>query len=121
METSEKESNTVETVFKVNDLVRVKSDLSLGICTVARVMKHSKVEITFGKYDKQKIKTDLLELVDTSKCPTMTMEEFRQKRMDNTLDMFIVGHELCKYVGIGIVTHSLVTEEDLKLYPRLVH
>lgn len=111
----------IKPVISVNTLVRHKKLKSLNIGCVSKLMK-STVMVNWGLDDCSKHKPEELEVVDTSKCKTVTMHEFASRILNDKscLDDVIIGNEVKHYVGIGWVSHGVVTEADLKKYPRVV-
>jgi hypothetical protein len=105
----------------VNTLVIHKKLKSLGIGCIAKELKSS-YKVNFGLDDVMTCKKDSVEVIDTSKCKTVTFIEYRNRILSDksTLDYCIVGNELKHFVGIGWLTHRVVTLEDLKKYPRVV-
>ena len=110
-----------KTEIVVNTLVRHKKLKSLNIGCVSNLMK-STVKVNWGLDDCSTHKPEDLEVVDTSKCKTVTVREFSSRILqDNSvLNDVIVGNEVKHYVGIGWVSRGVVTEADLKKYPRVV-
>ena len=106
--------------MKVNDLVTHKKRTDLGIGCVSKVLKSS-LKVNFGTYDVVTAKEPMLSPVDTSKCKTITYDEFRRRILSDKsqLNYAIVGNELLRYVGIGWITERVVTHEDLTKYPRV--
>ncbi len=111
----------IKPVLSVNTLVRHKKLTSLNIGCVTKLTSKS-VVVNWGIYDSEKHKPEELEVIDTSKCKTITMKEFTNRILNNNskLDYVIIGNEVKHYVGIGWVTHKVVTEADLKKYPRVI-
>jgi hypothetical protein len=107
--------------MKANDLVTHKKLRSLGIGCVSKVLKSS-LKVNFGTDDVMTIKGSMLNPVDTSKCKTITFNEFRSRILldKSTLNKAIVGNELLEYVGIGWITERVVTHDDLNKYPRVI-
>jgi hypothetical protein len=105
----------------VNTLVTHKKLKSLGIGCIAKELKNS-YKVNFGTEDVLTCKKDAVEIVDTSKCKTISFQEFRGRIMSNklTTDCVIVGNELKQYVGIGWVTLNVVTMDDLQKHPRVI-
>lgn len=106
--------------METNTLVRHKKLKSLGIGCVSKVLKSS-LRVNFGLHDTITTKESQLELVDVSGSKTITFKELQAKSLNHDLDHVIVGNELKNYVGIGLITVRVVTEEDLKLYPRVIY
>jgi hypothetical protein len=107
--------------MKVNDLVTHKKLKSLGIGCVSKVLKSS-LKVNFGTDDTITAKESMLVPVDTSLCKTITFQKYRTRILDDngTLTRAIVGNELMHYVGIGWVSHGVVTPSDLTKYPRVI-
>lgn len=107
--------------METNTLVRHKTLKTLGIGCVAKVMS-KKAKVNFGLEDVLTCSQTALIPIDTSKCKTVTFLEFKNRILSDksTLNNVIVGNELKEYVGIGWVTLRVVTEDDLKKYPRVV-
>jgi hypothetical protein len=104
----------------INTLVKHKNK-TLGIGCVSKVLNKS-YKVNFGLEDVVSCKEDVLEVIDTSKCKTVTSQEFSRRILSDksTLNNCIVGNELKEYVGIGWITLRVITEEDLKKYPRVI-
>ena len=108
--------------MKVNTLVMHKKLKSLGIGCISKVLKSS-FRVNFGTEDVMTCKDTMLVEVDVSKCKTITFQELRSKSIANSKDLpeyVIIGNELKHWVGIGWVSHGVVTLEHLKRYPRVV-
>ena len=105
--------------METNTLVRHKKLKSLGIGCVSKVLKSS-VRVNFGLEDTITTKETQLELVDVTGTKTMTFNELKAKLLNNDLDYVIIGNELKQSVGIGLIPVRVVTEEDLKLYIRVI-
>jgi hypothetical protein len=105
----------------VNTLVIHKKLKSLGIGCIAKELKSS-YKVNFGLDDVMTCKKDSVEVIDTSKCKTVTFMEYRNRILSDksTLNYCIVGNELKHFVGIGWLTRRVVTLEDLKKYPRVI-
>ena len=105
----------------INTLVKHKKLKSLGIGCISKELKSS-YRINFGVTDVMTCKKDMIKIVDTSNCKTISFLEFRNRILsDNSkLDYCIVGNELKHYVGIGWLTRRVINENDLKTYPRVV-
>ena len=105
----------------VNTLVTHKKLKSLGIGCIAKELSKS-YRVNFGIEDVLTCKKTAVEPVDTSACKTVSFQEFRSRIMSDksTLDYAIVGNELKHYVGIGWLTERVVTEVDLKKFPRVI-
>jgi hypothetical protein len=107
----------------VNTLVKHKKLKSLGIGCIAKELKAS-YKVNFGSDDVMTCKKDMVEVIDTSHCKTISFKDFRRMTICNspdTPDYVIIGNELKHYVGIGWTFQRVVTEDDLKRFPRLVH
>jgi hypothetical protein len=107
--------------METNTLVRHKKNRQLGIGCVSKVLSKS-VKVNWGFNDTGTCTESQLEIVDTSKCRTVSMRKFADRILHekSTLDYVIVGNEVKQYVGIGWITLHVVTDEDLKKYPRVV-
>lgn len=109
--------------MKVNDLVRHTGVLkSMGIGCVSKLLK-KKVRVNFGMDDVFTCNHSCLELIDTSNCHTVTIQQYRAKTImndDSIGNEVIVGNMVRHYVGIGWVDARVCTEEDLKTIPRLI-
>ncbi len=109
--------------MKTNTLVTHKKIKSLGIGCVSKILS-KKVKVNFGTEDVVTCDPKMLELVDTSKCKTISFSEFKAKTITNGFPngevTMIVGNEIKQYVGIGWVTKRTVTHDDLNKYPRVV-
>ena len=107
--------------MNINTLVTHKKLQSLGIGCVSKTLKSS-VKVNFGKYDVKTCKPEMLEIVDTSKCKTVSFDKFRDRILDDNskLNICIVGNELKEYVGIGWVTIKIIDVNDLQKYPRVI-
>ena len=110
-------------MLTTNTLVRHKKLTSLGIGCIAKVLPKTYM-VNFGTEDCVKLKENELILVDTSKCKTISFQEFRVKGMNNSFKSdsvrMIVGNLLQEYVGIGWITKGVVTDEDLQKYTRVI-
>lgn len=106
----------------VNSLVRHKKLSSLGIGCVSKVLKNT-VKVNFGTDDVIGVKPSLLTQVDTSKCKTIKFDELKRLSISNSPKLppyVIIGNELKHWVGIGWVSHGVVTAEQLLKYPRVI-
>ena len=105
----------------VNTLVTHKKLKSLGIGCIAKELKSS-YKVNFGRDDVLTCKKAAVEVVDTSKCQTVTFEEFRHRILkdNSTLNRVIIGNEIKEYVGIGWITIGTVDMDDLQKYPRVI-
>ena len=105
----------------VNTLVIHKKLGSLGIGCISKELKNS-YKVNFGLYDVKTCSKASIEPIDVSKCKTMTFNEYRNTILDTNTknDYAIVGNELRHYVGVGWVTHGVITMDDLKKYPRVI-
>lgn len=110
--------------METNTLVRHKKIKSLGIGCVSKIFS-KQVNVNFGQDDTVKCKIDILELIDVSKCKTITLKEWQSKSITNSFKngegIVIVGNEVKEYVGIGWISLRVVTEADLSKYPRLIN
>ncbi len=107
--------------MKINTLVKHKKLKTLGIGCVAKVTG-KKINVNFGLHDVAICSPSMLELVDTTKCKTVTFNEYRSRILSDksTINKVIVGNELMEYVGIGWITLRAINQEDLEKYPRVV-
>mgnify|MGYP006285426141 CR=1 FL=1 len=110
--------------LKVNDLVTHKKMKSLGIGCISKVLKNQ-YSINFGINDMIKCNKQSVTPVDTSRCATISFAKVQSRILmedKNTKDLnhVILGNELKEFVGIGWITLRVVTEQDLKKYPRVV-
>lgn len=105
----------------VNTLVYHKKLRPLGIGCVSKVSA-SRARVNFGLSDVKTCALTMLEPIDTSKYPRVSFEYYRSAIMDAASEPSIVvlGNEVRQYVGIGWITLRVVTEDDLKKYPRVV-
>lgn len=105
----------------VNTLVTHKKLKSLGIGCIAKELSKT-YKVNFGTTDVFTCGKTSVEIVDTSKCSTISFYEFNTRilRDNSNLNRAIVGNELKEYVGIGWITLRVVTTDDLKLYPRVI-
>jgi hypothetical protein len=105
--------------MEVNTLVRHKS---FGVGCVSKKLSN-KVKVNFGLYDVKTCVLSSLQEIDTEKCKTIDLHELNKLAIGNSKELpvyIIVGNELRHYVGIGWVTHRVITESDLKKYPRVI-
>jgi hypothetical protein len=109
--------------METNTLVKHRKLKTLGIGCVAKVLSKS-LKVNFGTEDVMTCNPKMLEPVDVSKSKTMTFAEFRNKTFANSWEgsqvRVIIGNELKEYVGIGWITKGVVTEDDLRNYPRII-
>jgi len=107
--------------FQVNTLVTHKKLKTLGIGCVSKILSKS-VKVNFGTENVKTCKIDQLEIVDTSKCKTISFQEFKSRIINDksTLEYVILGNELRHYVGIGWTTSRAITMSDLLKYPRVI-
>lgn len=105
----------------VNTLVTHKKIKTLGIGCIAKELKSS-YKVNFGLDDVVTCKKNMVEVIDTSDCKTITFNQYRNTILgvDSAVNYCIVGNELRHYVGIGWITVRVITESDLKKYPRVV-
>lgn len=109
-------------VNMINTLVKHKQLHDLGIGCIAKELKHA-YKVNFGRDDVLTCKKSAVEIIDTSACKTIPFSEFRKMVIVDSKDLphdVIIGNELKHYVGIGFTHTSVVTEEDLKNYPRII-
>lgn len=107
--------------METNTLVTHKKLKSLGIGCVSKINKNS-VRVNFGTDDVKTCKIEHLDIIDVSKCKTVTVSQFSRRIFnDNSkLDYVIIGNELRHYVGIGWVIDRVITIDDLNKYPRVI-
>lgn len=106
--------------MQTNTLVFHKRNKTLGIGCISTVLTKS-VKVNFGTHDVKTCNQSMLEIIDTTKCKTVTFNEYKTRVLkDNGANDVIVGNELQKFVGIGWVTTRVVTLNDLKKYPRVI-
>ena len=105
----------------VNTLVLHSKKTELGIGCISKELKNS-YKVNFGLQDCLTVKKELINVIDTSHCKTVTSREYSHRILqDNgTLSDCIVGNELRHYVGIGWTTTRVITLDDLKKYTRVV-
>lgn len=107
--------------MEVNTLVRHKKLKTAGIGCIAKVLSKT-VTVNWGTYEVTVCKPSELQVIDTSKCPTIPWSIVRTKIVTQQgPDKVIIGNELMEYVGIGWTSQRVVTEADLKKYPRVVN
>jgi len=104
----------------INTLVLHKSK-DLGIGCISKELKNS-YRVNFGLNDCKTVKKDMVTVIDTSKCKTVTLKEYSSRIMncDETLNYVIVGNELRHFVRIGWITTRVIEISDLKKYRRVV-
>lgn len=104
----------------VNTLVTHKK-LNLGVGCISKELSKS-YKINFGLHDVKTCSKELVNVIDTSNCKTITFQEYRTRILkdNSTLEYCIVGNELKHYVGIGWLTHRVIKLEDLTKYPRVI-
>jgi len=109
--------------METNTLVRHKKLKSLGIGCVSKIMSKS-LKVNFGTEDVMNCKAEMLVPVDVSKSKTITFSEFQRKTATNSWSsgkvQVIIGNEVKEYVGIGWISVRVVTDDDLRKYPRIV-
>ena len=107
--------------MKTNTLVTHNKFKTLGIGCVSKILPKS-VQVNFGTQDVKTCSINSLTAIDTSECKTITFEELKKQTILNTIkdNYVIIGNELKKYVGIGLITYRVIILEDLKKYPRVV-
>lgn len=105
----------------INQLVIHKKLKTLGIGCISKELKNH-VYVNFGLTDCDKFKKTDLEIIDTSNCKTISFIKYKNRRLkDNSaFDFCILGNELKHFVGIGWITHRVITIDDLKTYPRVI-
>lgn len=124
MKKTKKMTTRTETEPGVNTLVRHKKLKTLGIGCIAKVHpKH--YTVNWGMDDHAKCLKTAIEVVDTSKCKTVSFHDYKSRVLmsdPNTasLDYCIIGNIVQHFVGIGWIDRSVVTEQDLLTLPRVV-
>ena len=105
----------------INQLV-IHKQRDLGIGCIVKELKNS-YKVNFGLNDCKTVNKDMVRVIDTSKCKTVTFQEFRSRIIEKNseLNHVIVGNELKHYVGIGWITTKVVNDEDLHKYPRVIY
>jgi hypothetical protein len=105
----------------INTLVKHKTKKSLGIGCIAKELKSS-YKVNFGTTAVITCKKELIEVIDTSQCKTVSYYEFSTRilRDKSQLNFVIVGNEIKEFVGIGWISLGVVTEKTLLKYPRVV-
>lgn len=106
--------------MKVNDLVMHKEVPSLGIGCVSKVLP-TKLKVNFGRDDVMTCLEKNLTVIDVSNCRTIPFSEYARRVLNNNSDLndAIIGNVLMHFVGIGWVQNRVITEQDLKKYPRV--
>jgi hypothetical protein len=108
--------------MKMNTLVRHTHLPSLGIGCVSKEYK-TKVKVNFGTDKTMSISKTRLVEVDVSGYSTISFERYRRRIMnvkDLDVNHVILGNEVHQFVGIGWIKIGVVTEEDLKKFPRVI-
>ncbi len=108
--------------MEVNYLVKHNKLKTLGIGCVSKKLS-GKFKVNFGLTDVMTCSLSSLTEIDTTDCKTIELWELNKLAMSNSKELppyVIMGNELRHYVGIGWVTHSVVTENDLKKFPRVI-
>lgn len=108
--------------MEINTLVTNNLKPEIGIGCVSAILK-KKVRVNFGLRDFVTIDPKHLNPVDVSQCKTISFNEFNAMSMNNSPNIpakVIIGNEVKHYVGIGWVSHGVVTIDDLEKYPRLI-
>lgn len=107
--------------LNVNTLVIHKKLKFFGIGCVSKLFS-KKVKVNFGLDGTMLCDPKNLQLVNVSKCKTISFNEFRSRILNDKskLDYCIVGNELKHYVGIGWTTSRVINLQDLKTYPRVI-
>ena len=105
----------------INTLVTHKKLQSLGIGCISKELKKS-YRVNFGLHDVKTCSKKSVNIIDTSKCKTISYSEFSRRILSDSssLNNCIVGNELKEYVGIGWITLRVIEMEDLKKYPRVI-
>lgn len=105
----------------VNTLVTHKKLKSLGIGCISKELSKS-YRVNFGIDEVKTVSKDMIDIIETSKCRTISFNEFRNRILNDksTLDYCIVGNELKHYVGIGWITRKVIDSDDLQKYPRVI-
>ena len=104
-----------------NTLVYHKKLKSLGIGCISKVLLKS-VLVNFGLTDVKRCTPNSLDVIDVSASRTVNFIDFKNRILkdDDELNFAIVGNELKQYIGIGWLTLRVITDEDLKKYPRVI-
>lgn len=108
--------------MQVNDLVIITTARGLGIGCIAKKLS-KKMRVNVGLNDVLDVAPSKLQLLDTSKCKTVTFDKYRRRIMNVGMQNFnhaIVGNVLQEFVGIGWIDLRVITEEDLMKYPRVI-
>lgn len=106
----------------VNTLVTHKNFPEWGIGCISKELSKT-YHINFGKFDNKSVKKELVDIVNTSNCRTISHEEVKYRIFSSKAvldDIVILGNEVKEYVGIGWITLRVVTLDDLNNYPRVV-
>jgi hypothetical protein len=108
--------------MKVNSLVKHKKRKLLGIGCVSKKLA-GKRRVNFGLDGSILCSLSSLTEIDTTNCKTIELHELNRLTIGNSKELppyVIMGNELRHYVGIGWVTHRVVTEDDLKKFVRVI-
>ena len=100
----------------VNKLCYYKKD----ICAIAKETK-THYFVNIGTSLQKKVAKSKVIFIDTSNCQEMKYSELKRLMLGNKLEeKVIIGNELKKFVGIGLITERVIKEADLKTYKRIV-
>jgi hypothetical protein len=108
--------------MNVNSLVKHNKCKSLGIGCISKKLS-GKFKVNFGLTDVITCSLSSLTEIDTTNCTTIELHKLNRLTIGNSKELppyVIMGNELRHYVGIGWVTHRVVTEDDLKKFPRVI-
>ena len=96
----------------INKLV-IHKQRELGIGCISKELKDS-YKVNFGLDDCKTVKKDMVTFLDTSKCKTVTYQEFKSRILidKSCLNDVIVGNELLHYVRIGWTKTRVVNFSD---------
>jgi hypothetical protein len=103
-------------------LVTHKTGKFKGIGCITKVLKAS-VKVNHGEYDVISCKPKDLEVVDVNNSKTIIFSDLRKMNFTNSNKLpkyAIIGNSLKEYVGIGWIHTRVVTEADLKVFPRVI-
>lgn len=108
--------------METNTLVRHKQLRTLGIGCISKILGGKKYKVNFGTDDTMTCSEKMLIPVDTTKCKTVSLREYQERILidKSKLDYVILGNEVRHFVGIGWMCNRVVTEDDLKKYPRVI-
>jgi hypothetical protein len=108
--------------MEVNTLVKHNKLKSLGIGCISKKTS-DKFKVNFGLTDVMTCSSGALMEIDTTNCKTIELQELNNLSISNSEKLppyIIMGNELRHYVGIGWVTQRVITEDDLKKFPRVI-